>query len=316
MSLYDEVIEIANQLPLDEYGKTYLHAMNRIPPTNDEAIRVQALYIANNSHPKTDREKEAWQQLLKIGRVSDETVKEALVERLSSSFESYTEGKVRNIPDEEDIWELEDSDVLKCSGRKDELDMGGACYVMGKFEAKAFERLKPEIQQKVSKLAKEHIIFNSLGVFAKYPNTQHPGEFGYSYAAEVDEYCRQLAHDKGGDLPDVIACEIESTITGEINGKPYIESRWGDKEWRVDAVRKDIEKENYLFKTDVLSDEERDTEVKRLEKERENHKVDFNDFKQFSEEYNYPLEMVLKANPWNEDVLADDAVIAIEKLDR
>ena len=45
--------------------------------------------------------------------MDEETANEIMMERISESFERFTEGKVRDLPDEEDIWDLEDSDVLQ-----------------------------------------------------------------------------------------------------------------------------------------------------------------------------------------------------------
>ena len=66
MSLYDDVINIAKQIPLDRYGKQYLDAMKYISPNDEEAIRTQAAYIASNAHPKTDKEKKLFMQLIEL----------------------------------------------------------------------------------------------------------------------------------------------------------------------------------------------------------------------------------------------------------
>ena len=307
--LYDEVISIAKKLPLDEYGRLYLEGMRQIDPNDETAIRTQALYIANNALPKTEEQRELWHKLNIIGNwgkeYDPEVAEEILLDKISQSFERFTESKVRNMPDEEDIWELEDSDVLKCSGKPNELEMGNdACYIMDKWTHSAFNKLSPDIQQKVREFAKQYIVFDSIGVYTKVPNTRHPGGYGYTYDDKVTKYCR----DKGSTLPEVIACEIESTITGRMGDKPY-------DEWRIDAVRDIIKDNYYLYENiDVLTPEERDAEVERLKKERDMHKVSLDDFKRFSERYGYPLNEVLKANPWVSDVLADDAKLAIDKL--
>ncbi|GAH54771.1 unnamed protein product, partial [marine sediment metagenome] len=119
--LFDKVSSLAHEIPLDEYGKTYRNALSQIDPSNEKAIRTQAAYISSNAHPRTDKEKKALEELQKIAGVTVD--REIILERISNSFERSTEGKIRSMPDEEDIWNLEDSQVLTCTSAPDELQM-------------------------------------------------------------------------------------------------------------------------------------------------------------------------------------------------
>ena len=308
MSLYDDVINIAKQIPLDRYGKQYLDAMKYISPNDEEAIRTQAAYIASNAHPKTDKEKKLFMQLIELSskrELDKEKRQEILMERISESFERFTEGKVKRMPDEEEIWALEDTDVLKCSGKDNELVLkDNACYIMDDTTYEAFKKLPKPVQQKVRDLAQQSIVFDSLGVYAKAPDTKFSQGYGYRFDEKVEEYC----NNKYSAIPDVVACEIEATVEGKIGDKYY-------DEWRISSLQKYIDKNEWMFnKVNVLSERERDEEIERLATERERNKISFNDFKRFAEKYNYPLDLVLKSNPWVDDVLADDAKIAIKKV--
>ena len=308
MDMYDKVIELANQIPLDEYGKSYLNAMRYIDKNNEEAIRTQVAYILSNAFPKTEKEKKAFSELQKISNpnIGNELKNEILMERISQSFERFTESKVKSMPDEEDIWELEDSDVLKCSGKDNELVLkDDACYVMSNTMYEAFKRLPEKTKDKIRDLAKQFIVFETMGVYPKPPRTDHRPTYGFFYDDKVEEYCSNK-YEKG---LDVLACEVEATVEGKIDGKPY-------DEWRIDHLRNDIKEESWMFDTvNALTEEERDREVDRLNSLREKNKISFNDFKRFSQTYDYPLDLVLKANPWVEDVLTDDAKIAIKKAE-
>lgn len=307
--LFDKVSSLAHEIPLDEYGRTYRDALSQIDPSDEKAIRTQAAYIASNAHPRTDEEKKALAELHEIAGVTVD--REIIMERISNSFERFTEGKVRSMPKEEDIWNLEDAQVLTCTGAPAELQMErNACYHMDKSEYETFKKLTPETQKKVRILAGENILFDAFGVFAVPPSTEYAHySHGFRYNDYVDKFCRE----NNEKWHDEVACKIEGTVTGKIEGKPYFDP-YGEGEWRTDHLRADIKKDTYWFtRGEVMSPEERDRKVKSLYDERDRYKVNRDDFRRFSEAYNYAYDDVLEANPWVKDVLADDVLKDMRK---
>lgn len=316
----DFILNFVRKLSLDGFGLAYAHGLTRLRDEDEDAIMVQGLYIALNCDTETEEQKEAQYILshlrpnapLPFYKPKQNVMTEIEMEHIQLTFQKWTEDKIHRMPPVEDIEDLEDADVFKCTGKPNELIMPQkACHHMSDFQYDIFKNLKTTTQKRLKKLALENIIVNEFGVSAVPSSTMHSSKgIMYRHSEEVENYCSNKPFGIESDV-----CMVESTTEGKIEGKPYTEvDATSGEDWRFNKLREEMSKTAFHYLSDgiILSKEDAEFRIKEINEEREKNKLSLKDFEDFAELKNYPVEKVLVASDWIDDVLKDEVIKARE----